>query len=454
VITNEKNELIPTRTITGWRMCIDYRKLNSMIRKDHFPLPFIDQILERVAGHEFYCFLDGYSGYNQIKIAFEDQEKTTFTCPFGTFAYRRMPFGLCNTPTTFQRCMLSIFSDMVERFLDIFMDDFSIFGDSFDDCLNNLEKVLNRCEEKNLVLNWEKCHFMVTNDIILGHIVSSIGIEVDKSKIELIVNLPTPKFVKNVKSFLGHAGFYRRFIKDFSVISKPLCNLLTKDNVFEWTEHCEKAFVKLKNLLTSASIIQPPDWSLPFEIMCDASEYVVGAVLGQRQDKKPYVIYYASKTLNSTQMNYTTTKKELLAVVFACKKFKSYLVGSLVVVFSDHAALKYLLSKKDSKARLVRWILLLQEFDITIKDKKRTKNIVADHLSRSTIDSTSDITQINDYFSDESLLSISTMPWFANIVNFLVSGHLPAHWSTQDKSLNEVKNFYWDNSYLFKYYPD
>ena len=257
-----------------------------------------------------------------------------------------------------------------------------------------------------------------------------------------------------IRSFLGHAGFYRRFIKDFSVISKPLCNLLTKDNVFEWTEHCEKAFVKLKNLLTSASIIQPPDWSLPFEIMCDASEYVVGAVLGQRQDKKPYVIYYASKTLNSTQMNYTTTKKELLAVVFACKKFRSYLVGSLVVVFSDHAALKYLLSKKDSKARLVRWILLLQEFDITIKNKKRTKNIVADHLSRSTIDSTSDITQINDYFSDESLLSISTMPWFANIVNFLVSGHLPAHWSTQDKSLNEVKNFYWDNSYLFKYYPD
>ena len=167
VITNEKNELIPTRTITGWRMCIDYRKLNSMTRKDHFPLPFMDQILERVAGHEFYCFLDGYSGYNQIEIALEDQEKTTFTCPFGTFAYRRMPFGLCNAPATFQRCMLSIFSDMVEHFLEIFMDDFSVFGDSFDDCLTNLEKVLNRCEEKNLVLNWEKCHFMVTNGIVL-----------------------------------------------------------------------------------------------------------------------------------------------------------------------------------------------------------------------------------------------------------------------------------------------
>jgi hypothetical protein len=322
---------------------------------------------------------------------------------------------------------------MVERFLEIFMDDFSVFGDSFDDCLTNLEKVLNRCEQKNLVLNWEKCHFMVTNGIVLGHIVSSKRIEVDKSKIELIANLPTPKSIKDVRSFLGHAGFYIRFIKDFSVISKPLCNLLTKENVFEWTEQCEKAFVKLKSLVTFALVIQPPDWSLPFEIMCDASDYAVGAVLGQRKDKKPYVIYYASKTLNSAQMNYTTTEKELLVVVFACDKFRSYLVGSPVVIFSDHATLKYLLSKKDSKARLVRWILLLQEFDITIKDKKDTENVVANHLSRLTTDSRSDITPIDDYFPDESLFYVSTMPWFANIVNFLVSGQLSAHWSTQDK---------------------
>jgi hypothetical protein len=235
-----------------------------------------------------------------------------------------------------------------------------------------------------------------------------------------------------------------------------LSNLLTKDNIFEWTEHCEEAFVKLKNLLTSAHVIQPPDWSLPFEIMCDASDYVVGGVLGQRKDKKPYAIYYESKTLNSAQMNYTTTEKELLAVVFACEKFRSYLVGSPIVVFSDHAALKYLLSKKDSKARLERWILLLQEFDITIKDKKGTENVVADHLSRLTTNSRSDITPIDDYFPDESLFYVSTMPWFANIVNCFVSGQLPAHWSTQDKRkfLNEVKNFYWDDPYLFKYCPD
>ncbi|KAI5351500.1 hypothetical protein L3X38_004391 [Prunus dulcis] len=153
VVKNEANELVPTRMTTGWRVCIDYRKLNTATSKDHFPLPFIDQMLERLAGHSHYCFLDGYSGYNQITIAPEDQEKTTFTCPFGTFAYRRMPFGLCNAPATFQRCMMSIFSDMVERFIEVFMDDFSVFGDSFDQCLHNLSKVLARCEHTNLVLN-------------------------------------------------------------------------------------------------------------------------------------------------------------------------------------------------------------------------------------------------------------------------------------------------------------
>ena len=153
VVANEKNELIPTRTVTEWRMCIDYRKLNEAIRKDHFPLPFMDQMLERLAGHEYYCFLDGYSGYNQIVVDPKDQKKTSFTCPYGVFAYRRMPFGLCNAPATFQRCMLSIFSDMIEKFIEVFMDDFSVFGNSYSDCLYHLALVLKRCQETNLVLN-------------------------------------------------------------------------------------------------------------------------------------------------------------------------------------------------------------------------------------------------------------------------------------------------------------
>ncbi|KAM2523479.1 hypothetical protein PS1_030296 [Malus domestica] len=381
VVANAENELVPQHIQTGWKVCIDYRKLNATIRKDHFPLPFIDQMLERLAGYAFYCFLDGYSGYNQIVIAPEDQEKSTFTCPFGTFAYRRMPFGLCNAPATFQRCMMSIFSDYVEKIIEVFMDDFSVFGDSFDGCLHNLSLILKRCVETNLVLNWEKCHFMVKQGIVLGHIISEKGIEVDKSKIDLVRHLPSPTSVREVRSFLGHAGFYRRFIKDFSKVAQPLCRLLQKEMAFEFTKECTASFNQLKELLTTTLIIVPPDWSLPFELMCDASDYALGAVLGQRKDKKPHVIYNASRKLNDAQLNYSTTEKELLAVVFALDKFRSYLIGTKVLVFTDHAVLKYLLTKKEAKPRLIRWMLLLQEFDIEIRDKKGSENVVADHLS-------------------------------------------------------------------------
>ncbi|RDY07806.1 Retrovirus-related Pol polyprotein from transposon 17.6, partial [Mucuna pruriens] len=182
-------------------------------RKVHFPLPFIDQVLEKLAGKSHYFFLDGFSRYMQIHIAPEDQHKTTFTYPFGTFAYTRMSFGLCNAPSTFQHCMISIFSNLLQDFMEVFMDDFMVYADSFDTCLENLSKVLTRRIDTNLVLNFEKCHFMVTKGIVLGHLVSNKGIEVDKSKIDIITSLPNPTFVQEVYSFLGHARFYRRFIK-------------------------------------------------------------------------------------------------------------------------------------------------------------------------------------------------------------------------------------------------
>ncbi|KAJ9553008.1 hypothetical protein OSB04_017053 [Centaurea solstitialis] len=354
VVTNDNNELVPTRTVTGWRVCIDYRKLNDATRKYHFPLPFIDQMLERLAGNEYYCFLDGFSGYFQIPIDPEDQEKTTFTCPFGTFSYRRMPFGLCNAPATFQRCMTAIFQDMIEDCMEVFMDDFSVFSNSFDDCLNSLDRVLARCEESHLVLNWEKCHFMVREGIVLGHKISKDGLEVDKAKIDTISKLPPPTNIKGVRSFLGHAGFYKRFIQDFLKISRPLTKLLEKDTPFVFDEKCISAFETLKQHLTNAPIMVPPDWDQPFEIMCDASDYAVGAVLGQRQFGPN----------NDAQENYTTTEKELLAVVFAIEKFRSYLVLSKIIVYMDHSAIKYLFAKPDAKPRLIRWILLLQEFDI------------------------------------------------------------------------------------------
>ncbi|KAL2243926.1 UNVERIFIED_CONTAM: Retrovirus-related Pol polyprotein from transposon 17.6 [Sesamum indicum] len=404
VIENSVGNLVPTRVQNGWRVCIDYRKLNAATRKDHFPLPFIDQMLERLAGQSHYCCLDGYSGFHQIPVAPEDQEKTTFTCSFGTFAYRRMPFGLCNAPATFQRCMVSIFSDFVEHFIEVFMDDFTVYGNSFEDCLEKLTKVLERCIEKNLVLNYEKCHFMVDQGLILGHIVSSRGIEVDRSKVDVIKSLPYPASVREIRSFLGHAGFYRRFIKDFSKIAQPLCALLQKDVTFTFDEECMKAFDKLKDSLTSAPVIRPPDWNHPFEIMCDASNHAIGAVLGQKIGKDPHVIYYASRMLDNAQSNYTTTEKELLAIVFALEKFRHYLLGTKVVVYSDHAALRYLLSKKEAKPRLIRWILLLQEFNLTIKDKKGAENLVADHLSRLVTDGNP--SPLNDEFPDEHLHTI------------------------------------------------
>nr|GEX77789.1 reverse transcriptase domain-containing protein [Tanacetum cinerariifolium] len=198
VIENEENELIPTRLVTGWWVCIDYRKLNKATLKDHFPLSLMDQMLERLAGNEFYCFLDGFSRYFQIPIDPRDQEKTTFTCPYETFAYRRLPFGLCNAPGTFQRCMLAIFYDMVEKTMEVFMDDLSVFGNSFESYLSRLDKMLQRCEDTNLSLNWENSHFMVKEGIVLGHKISKNGIKVDRAKVDVIDKLPHPTTVKGV----------------------------------------------------------------------------------------------------------------------------------------------------------------------------------------------------------------------------------------------------------------
>jgi hypothetical protein len=481
MVKNEDEELIPTRITTGWMVCIDYKRLNKVARKDHFPLPFIDQMLKRLAGHSYYCFLDGYNGYNQIVIAPEDQDKTnftcpfgtfaykrmpiglcnaltTFTCPFGTFAYRRMPFGLCNAPATFQRCMMSIFSNMVEKFIEVFMDDFSVFCSNFDECLYHLKSVRKKCEECNLVLNWGKCHFMVQQGIVLGHSISNKGIEVDKAKINIISKFPPPMTTKGVRSFLRHVGFYRRFIKDFFKISRPLYALLAKDTKFEWTDECMTAFNTLKKLLTSAPIMMAPDWSLPFELMCDASDFAMGAVLGQRINKVPHAIYYASRTLNDAQLNYSTSEKELLAVIFALEKFRSYLIGSKVIVFTDHAALRYLFAKKDAKPRLIRWVLLLQEFDLEIRDKKGSENVVADHLSKLLHEEKKDDElPLNENFPDEQLFVVEVqLPWYAYIVNYLTAKVFPLGMSSQERKrlMSISRHYYWDEPYLFKSCPD
>lgn len=292
-----------------WRICVDYRELNKTTLKYHFPLPFIDQVLDSLAGKKLFSFLDGFSGYNHIKIALGDQDKTTFTCPWGTYAYNVFPFGLCNAPAIFQRADLAIFVDLIHECVEVYMDDFIVYGDTFDDCLNNIEKVLKRCIETNLSLYNEKCFMMLTEGMVLGHHISSSGIKVDPAKIQVIVNLIPPKPQKEVRSFLGYVGYYRRFIKNFSKIALPLFKFLAKDIEFQWTTNCQNAFEILKENLSITPILRGPNWSLPLHISTDASDTAIGASLGQKENQFNYAIYFISKNLTPAKLYYTVTEK-------------------------------------------------------------------------------------------------------------------------------------------------
>nr|GEX88922.1 reverse transcriptase domain-containing protein [Tanacetum cinerariifolium] len=243
-----------------------------------------------------------------------DQEKTTFTCPYGTFSYRRMPFGLCNAPGTFQRCMMAIFHDMIGKSMEVLMDDFLVFGNSFQSCLPHLERILKRCEDTNLCLNWKKSHFMVKEGIVLDHKISKQGIKVDKAKVDVITKLPHPTTVK--------------------------------DTLFHLSKEFIEAFQTLKRKLTEAPILISPDWDMSFDLMCNASKFAIGAVLGQRQDKHFRPIHYASKTMTEAESNYTTTEKEILAMMYAFEKFQSYIIMNKIIVYTDHSPSNICLQRK------------------------------------------------------------------------------------------------------------
>ncbi|GJZ30443.1 reverse transcriptase domain-containing protein, partial [Tanacetum coccineum] len=283
-------------------------------------------------------------------------------------------------------------------------------------------------------------------------------LEVDKAKIDVISKLPPPTNIKGIRSFLGHAGFYRRFIKYFLKIARPLTKLLEKDTPFEFDDECQKAFELLKENLTCAPVILSPNWNLPLELMCDASDFIVGAILGLKDGINFHPIYFTSKTLNPAQQKYTVTEKELMVVVFAFDKFRSYLILSKTIVHTNHSALKHLFKKRDVERRLIRWILLLQEFDIEIKDRKGTKNVAVDHLSRIENDKISDDSEVNDNFLGEALTKIITKdePWFADFANYLVGDIIPKGMTYQQKNkfFSDLKHYFWEEPYLFKVCSD
>nr|GFB78852.1 reverse transcriptase domain-containing protein [Tanacetum cinerariifolium] len=274
---------------------------------------------------------------------------------------------------------------------------------------------------------------MVKEGIVLGHKISKKGKEVDKAKIKVISKLPHPTTVKGICSFLGHARFYRRFIKDFSKISRPTTHLLEKISPFIFSNECIQAFRTLKDKLTEAPILIAPNWDQPFELMCDASDYAIGAVLGQRIEKHFQPIHYASKTMNQAKANYTTTEKEMLAVVYAFEKFRSYLIMNKSIVYTDHSNLKYLFAKKDAKARLLRWILLLQEFDFMVIDTRRAENYAADHLSclENPYENIFDPKEINETF-------------LSNLLTRLLIK------TQKQKFFKDARNYFWDDPYLFR----
>nr|GFA60866.1 reverse transcriptase domain-containing protein [Tanacetum cinerariifolium] len=325
--------------------------------------------------------------------------------------------------------MMAIFHDMIKKTMEVFMDDFSVLRNSFGTYLSHLDKMLKWCEDTHLCLNWEKNHFMVKESIVLGHKISKSGVAIDKAKVDVIAKLPHPTTVKGIRSFLGHVGFYRRFIQDFLKIARPMTRLLKKDTLFFFFKECIKAFQSLKKKLTKAPILVASDCDLPFELMCDASDFSI----------------------------------ELLAMVYAFEKFRPYLVLSKSLVYTDHSTLKYLFNKQDAKSRLLQSVLLLQEFDIIVRDKKGAENLAADHLSRleNPHQSVLNKKEINETFPLETLNMVSfrsdlSTSWFANFPNYHAGNFVVKGMSSQQKNnfFKDVKNYFWDDPFLFKICAD
>ena len=367
-----------------WRMCVDYRALNEKTIKDAYPLTRIDENLDSLEGAEWFSSLDLDMAYHQVPMAEEDKSKTSFATPRGgLYQFTTMPFGLCNAASTFERIIEKTLIGLQWNIAILYLDDVVVIGRSFDNQVQNLQKVCDRLSEAGLKLKPKKCHLLQKEISFLGHVVSKEGLKTDPLKIAAVKNMPRPTTVTQTRSFLGLASYYRKYVQSFSKIAKPLFDLTKKDQTFVWTDNCEESFEELKKRLTSAPILAfpKPDGS-QFILDTDASAYAIGAVLSQVQEGKERVIAYASRCLDKPERNYCVTRREMLAVVYFTKYFKHYLLGRKFLLRTDHGSLTWLSKFREPDGQVHRWIQQLSPFHMEIQHRPGPRHGNADALSR------------------------------------------------------------------------
>jgi hypothetical protein len=359
-------------------MCIDYQSLNEVTIKNKYPLPRIDDLFDQLQGAKYFSKIDLRSGYHQLRIKEADIQKTAFVTRYGQYEFTVMLFGLTNTPAFFMNLMNKVFMEELDKFIVVFIDDILIYSKNREDHKRHLRTVLGKLRVHQLYAKLSKCEFWLEKIAFLGHILTVEGIEVDPSKVEAVSKWRQPSNVSEVRSFLGMAGYYRRFIKGFSNIARPMTELLKKDHKFVWTPKCEGSFQIIKEKLTTALVLTLPDIHQDFVVFCDASRQGLGCVLMQNEK----VIAYASRLLKPHEQNYPTHDLELAAIVHALKIWRHYLIWNKCHIFTDHKSLRYIFTQPDLNLRQRRWLELIKDYDLEIHYHPGKANVVADALSR------------------------------------------------------------------------
>lgn len=433
-----------------WRMVMDFRRLNDLTIKDSYPLPNITSILDQLGGAQYFSILDLAMGFHQIKMHPDSKSKTAFSTPFGHYHFNRMPFGLKNAPSTFQRLVDRALSGLQNVELFVYMDDIVIYAKTLKEHTRKFTKLLERLDKAKLTLQPEKCLFLRKEVTYLGHVITKDGVKPDPQKVEAVRKFPRPRTPRNIKQFLGLAGYYRKFIKDFSIIAKPLSYLLKKEVKFKWTEAQDEAFNKLKDILCTHPLLQYPNFTKDFIVTSDASQYGIGGVLSQNFDGKILPVAYSSRTLIDAEINYSTIEKELLGILFSVESFRPYLFGRSFKLQTDHKPLIWLHNMKNPNSRLLRWRHRLSEYDHDIEYIKGSKNTGADALSRNPCDITEEV--LNGITNDITLnddvdpLEMNPHPHSSNFVDESESDtrietvFLNIHWAdNSDKFKNSSK---------------